>query len=151
MVPRSGRYVNLSVVLALCVPLIDSLQAEPAYAIPQANGRLQLILRTRAPLILVVPNKHAKTALNVALRLAHDLHAFHKLDSEIWTNDEAIQNMESGGLKDTNMVVIGPMNMTLVHRLVAREKSAFKSDGTYLNLHGSTLSKPSTGACFFSL
>ena len=49
-------------------------------------SRIQTILTSISPITLLVGNEVIAENLSVALRIAHDLHLYHKLDSEIITS-----------------------------------------------------------------
>lgn len=70
------------------------------------SGRLQSILTTDGPITIVVPTNYPARELGVALRVAHDLSNYHKLDANIITSSDAIgagaEDMKSG-----NIVAIG--------------------------------------------
>jgi len=48
-----------------------------------------------------------KHATSIALRLAHALHIYHRLDAEIITEQEALQRTEEKGWTSGNIVFIG--------------------------------------------
>lgn len=81
-------------------------------------------------------------SLSHALRLAHDLDTFHKLDVEILTDAEASGLLEDGSLGSSNIVVFdGPKKTTFGRRLLGGSKhpllpprvyqSSVRSNGTY--------------------
>lgn len=70
----------------------------------QPSGRLSLILSSKGPLLFVIPDED-DLSLSYALRLAHDLDIFHKLDAEILTDTEASGLLEDGSLGSSNIVV----------------------------------------------
>ncbi|KIY64911.1 hypothetical protein CYLTODRAFT_424805 [Cylindrobasidium torrendii FP15055 ss-10] len=55
----------------------------------QPSGRIQTVLSSDGPLVLVVPNKE-RGQMSVGLRIAHDLLLFHRLDAEIISTAEAL-------------------------------------------------------------
>ena len=112
----------------------------------QASGRLSLILSSRTPLLFVIPDED-DLALSYALRLAHDLDTFHKLDAEVLTDAEACGLLESESLGSSNMVILdGPKKTSFGRRLLKGPnhplfpprvcRSRVKSNGT--GLLGST-------------
>lgn len=65
---------------------------------------MQTILSSTGPISLVVPDDLDGQELSVALRIAHDLHTYHRLDSQIVRSSEAFDpDILDGG----NIVVIG--------------------------------------------
>jgi hypothetical protein len=51
----------------------------------------KLVPNILAPVLLVVPNDIPSQKRSIALRIAHDLNKYHKLDSEIVRGSEALQ------------------------------------------------------------
>ncbi len=70
----------------------------------QASGRIQAVLSSNGPITLVIPDDNHTHEMNVALRIAHDLELYHRLDSEIIRSSEAFEN---DSLSQGNVVVIG--------------------------------------------
>ncbi|KAL0578240.1 hypothetical protein V5O48_003735 [Marasmius crinis-equi] len=69
----------------------------------QRSGRVQTILSAdHAPLVFVVPDKNNERELSVALRAAHDLQIYHRLDAEILRDTEVSSSIGLG-----NLVVVG--------------------------------------------
>lgn len=77
----------------------------------QPSGRLSLILSSKGPLLLVIPDED-DLSLSYALRLAHDLDTFHKLDVEILTDTEANSLLEDGSLGPSNIVIFDGVKKT---------------------------------------
>ena len=113
----------------------------------QPSGRLSLILSSKGPLLFVIPDEDA-LSLSYALRLAHDLDTFHKLDVEILTDTEAGSLLEGRSLGPSNVVIFdGPKKTSLGQRLLGGPKhsplppcvyrSEVKSNGNPLVLKGS--------------
>ena len=74
-------------------------------------------------------------SLSYALRLAHDLDTFHKLDVEILTDSEAGRLLEDGSLGPSNVVIFdGPKKTSLGRRILGGSKhlplptSVFRSE-----------------------
>ena len=62
-------------------------------------------------------------SLSYALRLAHDLDTFHKLDVEILTDAEASGLLEDGSLGSSNIVIFdGPKKTSFGRRLLGGSK-----------------------------
>ncbi|KIM87650.1 hypothetical protein PILCRDRAFT_287259 [Piloderma croceum F 1598] len=72
----------------------------------QLSGRMQTVLATAAPLLLVVPDDIPPHELSIALRIAHDLNVYHKLDGEIIRSSEAMRRGKENHLSIGNIVVI---------------------------------------------
>ena len=106
----------------------------------QPSGRLSLILSSKGPLLFVIPEED-DLSLSCALRLAHDLDTFHKLDVEILTDIEASRLLEDGSLGPSNIVIFdGPKKTSFGRRLLGGSRHPFlpsrmyrrgvKNDGT---------------------
>jgi len=66
----------------------------------------------------VIPDED-DLSLSYALRLAHDLDTFHKLDAEVLTDAEASGLLESESLGPSNIVVLdGPKKTSFGRRLL---------------------------------
>jgi len=77
----------------------------------QPSGRLSLILSSKGRLLFVVPDDD-DLSLSYALRLAHDLDTFHKLDVEISMDTEANGLLDDGSLGPLNIVVFDGVKKT---------------------------------------
>ncbi|KAH8108461.1 hypothetical protein DFH11DRAFT_1632998 [Phellopilus nigrolimitatus] len=83
--------------------------ADTPLSAPPPPGRIQNILNTPAPLTIIVPSElraYAR-ALSAALRIAHALDVYFKLDAEIVQDTVALDLLSSEGLEDGNLVVLG--------------------------------------------
>jgi len=84
----------------------------------QPSGRLSLILSSQTPILFVIPDED-DMSLSYALRLAHDLDTFHKLDAEVLTDAEAGDLLERGSLGPSNIVILdGPNKTSFGRRLL---------------------------------
>ena len=72
----------------------------------QLSGRLSAILTSATPLTIIIPSLAHADALSAAVRLAHALNVYQKLDSEIVADTEALHRLNSGHLSLGNIVVI---------------------------------------------
>lgn len=77
----------------------------------QPSGRLSLVLSSKGPLLFVIPDED-DPSLSHALRLAHDLDTFHKLDAEILTDTEANSLLEGRSLGPSNIVIFDGVKKT---------------------------------------
>jgi hypothetical protein len=111
----------------------------------QLSGRMQTVLATAGPLLLVVPNVIPLQNLSIALRVAHDLNKFHKLDSEIIRSSEAMRRGEEDRLRAGNIVVIGDPHSTFSHWCFHRQASAFDICVSPPQLNGRPLEGKSQG------
>jgi len=114
----------------------------------QASGRLQAVLSSAAPLLVIIPNYRPSREFSVALRIAHDLNTYHKLDVDILQSSEALQNARNGCLGHGNIVVIGDMQSPFTQWILAQKKTPFELEGTSLKLKGRSLIEPGLGIVF---
>jgi hypothetical protein len=106
---------------------------------------MHTVLATAAPLVLVVPDDATSQMLSVALRLAHDLNVYHKLDSEIIQSSEAMQRAKTNCLSVGNMVVIGDFRSPFSQWCFSRQASAFDFGISPPRLNGQALDDTSRG------
>lgn len=85
---------------------------------------MQEILSTSAPLVLVISDEPSSHTLSLALRIAHDLNKYHKLDSEILRGSEALALAEANGLGRGNIVVLGDGSPTFSQWCLSRISSS---------------------------
>ncbi|RXW24865.1 hypothetical protein EST38_g947 [Candolleomyces aberdarensis] len=99
---------------------------------PSVPTRLQAILSTAGPINIAYDGAQA---FSLAKRLAHDLHLYHRLDSELTSEGDNSPHTPSAG----NSVVIGTLKSTSVQRALREAKTPFRlQDGT-LVLNGKPL------------
>ena len=112
-----------------------------------SHGRIQNILDSTAPLKAIIPDPEKyPRALSVALRIAHELDIYHKLDVEIIVdkgNNNLLNSYDliaDGG----NVIVIGcKKNLWL-----EENKSDFGVEDETWSFKGHALTEPSTGILF---
>lgn len=75
--------------------------------LPLPPGRMQGILSSKGPITIVISNEEAKRELSVALRFAHILHIYHRLDSSVITESTALEKSQSCSWRSGNIVAIG--------------------------------------------
>jgi hypothetical protein len=106
---------------------------------------MQTVLATAAPLLLVVPDDIPAQELSIAVRIAHDLNKYHKLDSEIIRSSEAMQRGEENHLSASNVVVINDPQSPFSQWCFNQKASAFDVNVTPPQLNGRPLDDPSQG------
>jgi len=133
----------------------DALVAWKAFGItanrppmPSVFGRAQSILMSPGPLTIIVPEKTSTRELSIALRIAHDLGVYHRLDAAIVQGSEIRSSWESGVLQPGNLIVIGRPNSSFAAWLIAQNKTPFTSDEDGLSLNGYRLKNPDLGVVF---
>ncbi|KAL7283150.1 hypothetical protein ACG7TL_002576 [Trametes sanguinea] len=110
------------------------------------TGRLANVLNSAGPITIVIPTKNPSRELSVALRLAHNLNVYLKVDADIIDDEEAKRNMENSSFGSGNMIVLGLSNFA---RTVLNErKTAFGVVDGALSLKGRLLNQPSMAALF---
>ena len=110
----------------------------------QPSGRMQLILGSLGPLILVIPDENRTQELSVALRIAHDLHKFHRIDSEVVLSSEALESVLGSAMGEGNLVIIGNVDdASLARWCFSRQESVFKINSNPPTLNGQMLDEDS--------
>ncbi|KAH9857796.1 hypothetical protein C2E23DRAFT_719844 [Lenzites betulinus] len=113
------------------------------------RGRATSILNSVGPLTIVIATKREGPELSAALRLAHNLNVYHKLDAEILDDQEALHRLRQSSLDPGNVVVLehGPLG-EFAKSILGESKTAFCAQGSTLELRGRSLNEPSTAALF---
>lgn len=109
-------------------------------------GRMSKILSSSGPLTVVIPHKTVDIA-HTALRLAHDLDVYHKLDAEIIDAHEAQDRLDKGTLGQGNLVIIGGAANVFTHRLLRQNATPFSFSDEQLHLRGRLIT-PKTASLF---
>ena len=83
----------------------------------------------------MIPHWSDTLRLRGALRLAHSLDVYHKLDARIVDAQEAARLSASGLLADNNIVAIGGLDSTFMRDTLSLKKTSFhvRSDALYLD------------------
>ena len=110
-------------------------------------ARLQSILSSNGPITFIISHNTNSPDLSVALRLAHDLQIYHRLDSEILSESEIQTCLLSGRLPPGNIVFIGKQSSVFPRALLSEKRTPFEAKGNVLELNGQVLDDPSTGLC----
>jgi hypothetical protein len=113
----------------------------------QYSGRLQTILSSAAPLLLVIPDEMPSQELSIALRAAQDLQSYHRIDTDIIFSAEALQRAFNDRLGSGNIVVIGAPRYPFARWIVSGslDKTPFRVDGDYWKLEGRTFVEDGIG------
>lgn len=106
------------------------------------------ILNTKEPITLIIPDKPPSRTFHAALRIAHDLNLYHKLDAQIIDDAEATQRLESGTLSEGNIVVLGNLQGQFSQNTLHQKKTAFEMQNNILYLRRRPIIQESTGALF---
>lgn len=109
----------------------------------QPYGRAQAILSADKIIDIVIPSLHHSPELSVALRITHNLRAYHLLDARILSAHEAENGLACGG----NMVVIGCADSLLVKDLLRLSQSDWSHEGAWV-LGDKKFDNPTSGLLF---
>lgn len=89
-------------------------------------GRMQAVLSSEGPITIVFSSTEDRREFSLALRIAHILHSYHRLDSVIITEDEALAKTHSASWSNGNIVVIGKPSSLFVKHILDRGASPVK-------------------------
>ncbi|TFK25060.1 hypothetical protein FA15DRAFT_687246 [Coprinopsis marcescibilis] len=111
---------------------------------PQAPSappvRLQSVLTSSGPLTIVFSDKYDR---DLAIRLAHDLQLYHRLDSDLISEEEAISRQASRSWGSGNIVVIGGVASKIVDLFLKEHRTPFRvEDGRMVFQHQSFPGRP---------
>ncbi|PIL23730.1 hypothetical protein GSI_13480 [Ganoderma sinense ZZ0214-1] len=113
------------------------------------TGRISNLLSSTSPITIVVPNRLPSPESSAALRIAHNLNVYHKLDVGIIDADEADRAVRDGSLASGNLVVLSYGKLRgFAASLLSKSATPFGVDGTTLRLRSRSLTAPSTGVLF---
>ncbi|KAJ7285998.1 hypothetical protein C8J57DRAFT_1286459 [Mycena rebaudengoi] len=111
----------------------------------QKSARIQSFLSTAAPFVIAVADGTNSHHMSLALRIAYDLNAYHRLDAEIVVSAESLQErLDSPG----NILIIGDTASPFVHKLLKRAETPFRVDGENLTLRNTILDEAGLGILF---
>ena len=110
--------------------------------------RIQIILTSTAPITLLAANEMIAENLSVALRIAHDLHLYHKLDSEIITESVALLRSQHGTWPTGNVVFIGTASSQFAKLVLQEGKTSFQIVDSYIFFNHRRFDKHGEGSDF---
>jgi hypothetical protein len=115
---------------------------------PQHSGRIQSILTTSGTIQIAIPSSD-EHALSIALRIAHDLDTYHKLDAEIMTHTDAEIRQGSGVLEPGNLILIGTPNEPFIREVLKKSMTPVRTtkDHGTISINGRSWNEPSLGMC----
>lgn len=111
------------------------------------SGRIQTILTSPMPIQIIIPQRSPSRERSAALRLAHILNVYHKLDVDIVDGDEALSNIHDGTFTPGNVIAIGDTRAPLIQHLLAEKRTPFLIDDTSLSVNGRPLTQAGLGSC----
>lgn len=113
------------------------------------TGRISNVLSSTGPITIVVPSRSPSPELSAALRIAHNLNVYHKLDTVIVDDHEAALAVRDGSLASGNFVVLSQGKLGgFAASLVSKSATPFGVDGSILRLRSRSFTAPSTGVLF---
>jgi len=115
--------------------LVDN---QPPNPTPSPPTRMQSFLSNTGTVTFIQPSSKQdlpKNFTSLAYRLAHDLHVYHRLDSQI------VEMTDEAGLTwpDGNIVLIGTLSDPLIRCVLSQGKTPLAIQGDYLILNGYNL------------
>ena len=125
-------------------PNLDVQRAKPKN-LTHSSSRIQAILTSTMPIQIIIPHKGPTRERSAALRLAHTLNVYHKLDVDIVDSAEALKNIRDGTLTPGNVIAIGDTETPLIRHLLAEKRTPFQIDGTSLYVNGRPLTRAGLG------
>jgi hypothetical protein len=111
-----------------------------------SSGRIQAILTSTRPIQIIIPQSGPSRERSAALRLAHTLNVYHKLDVDIVDSAEALRDIHDGTFTPGNVIAIGDTQVPLIQQLLAEKRTPFQIDGMSLSVNGRPLTQPGLGA-----
>ncbi|RDB21028.1 hypothetical protein Hypma_011398 [Hypsizygus marmoreus] len=113
----------------------------------QPPSRIQDILLSPGPITFVVPDTPSCKGVTVALRLAHDLNVYHKLDSNFLLESTAVMMLKTETLPPSNTVFIGHPSSTFPQIVLDKKKTPFAVKDSHLLLNDIVLDDTNGGRC----
>ncbi|KAF7359398.1 Transmembrane protein [Mycena sanguinolenta] len=114
----------------------------------QVSGRIQSFLSTSAPLHLVVLDNTSSRDVSMALRIAYDLNAYHKLDAEIILGPESFQERLVASGAVGNILLIGNTRSRSLASILENPQTPFRIENNVLVFKDEILDEPGQGILF---
>ena len=89
----------------------------------QPPGRMQSILSTAGPISIIISDALQRQEFSVALRIAHILNLYHRLDSEIVIESIASKRNREGTWGTGNVVFIGQPSSSFAKDVLGKRKT----------------------------
>lgn len=97
-----------------------------------APSRLQAILVSPGPLLCIVPDASIHREVSLALRLAHDCLLYHRLDTEILLESDALRLMEEDHLPCGNIIYFGYPSSIFASKILGKKETGFEVEDSML-------------------
>ena len=91
---------------------------------------------------------HERREFSLALRIAHILHIYHRLDSNIITERNALAKTHAGSWESGNIVIIGRPSSTFVECLLCREEGPVRIVNSSVYVDHRKFNRPGQGIAF---
>ncbi|WVW83889.1 hypothetical protein I302_105911 [Kwoniella bestiolae CBS 10118] len=92
---------------------------------PRANGPMIRFLSSAGPIVVVCSD--IPTHQSIAKRISHDLYLYHRIDTEIMYDREALVRVARGDVGESNLVVLGrPEENLFANWMIRQEKIPIK-------------------------
>lgn len=141
---RAGRSESALIQSCSCLYRFQS-EVPDQKAPAQASARIQSFLSTDAPFHLVVLDNSSSRDVSMALRIAHDLNAYHRLDAEIILGNEAFQDRLADGSATGNILIIGNTASPSLASLLGKQRTPFRSENNVLTFKDATFDEAGQG------
>ncbi|KDR81373.1 hypothetical protein GALMADRAFT_263657 [Galerina marginata CBS 339.88] len=106
---------------------IDKLMVPGRYSeVLRTPGRMQSILSSPGPLIFVISEETNQQDLSVALRLAHVLNLYHKLDGEIISEETALTRNKLATWPTGNVIFLGTPSSPFAQEVLHSKKGGIR-------------------------
>lgn len=112
----------------------------------QPPGRIQSILSSPGPITIITFGKSSGTDHSAALRLAHVLQLYHRLDSEIIAEDEA--HTRDNTWPNGNIIFIGPPRSQFAKGILGLRRTSVRLIDSTIHLGTRKFQKPGQAAMF---
>ncbi|KAI0747842.1 hypothetical protein C8Q80DRAFT_1219255 [Daedaleopsis nitida] len=123
--------------------------AASSLATAPPTGRIANFLTTSGPMVIVVPSLVPSRLVSAALRIAHNLNVYHKLDADIIEDAEAALKISEGTLGTGNLLILGSgVPGELAQSMLRQGKTSFSIRDRALELRGRSLNAPSSATLF---
>ncbi|KAJ6606577.1 hypothetical protein DFH09DRAFT_1242069 [Mycena vulgaris] len=109
----------------------------------QVSARIQSFLSTTAPFRLVVLDNSSSRDISLALRIAHDLNAYHRLDAEIIPRVP-----DRFGDSPGNILIIGRTSSPLLPELLESSETPFRMENNLLVIRDTIIDEAGLGILF---
>ncbi|KAJ7043274.1 hypothetical protein C8F04DRAFT_1074310 [Mycena alexandri] len=123
------------------------ISAQNLKAPSQVSARIQSFLSTTAPFRLIVLDNTSSRDTSLALRIAHDLNVYHRLDAEIILGYEAFQDQLASGITG-NILIIGDAASPALAKLLENPQTSFRAENNRLAIRDATFDEAGLGILF---